>query len=121
MDIFITSLPFQVREIEVQQLFAKFGKVESVILIKDKITRQSKGFGFVKMPNNKEAQEAIAAINESELRGRTIYASVAEQRERKANRNDITFASEKKRPSFNAQVRSQNGGKFMDRKKKNNK
>lgn len=118
MDLFVSNIHFLVREPELELLFGKHGKVDSVVLIKDKVTRKSKGFGFIKMPNSDEANTAIINLNEFELRGRCLHVSVAEQRERKANRIDITEASEKKK-SFNKMVRSQNGGKFMNKRKRN--
>ena len=117
MDLFITNIQFQVREPELELLFEKHGEVESVVLIKDKVTRKSKGFGFIKMPNANEALAAIEALNDFEIRGRKLIVTEAEDKTRKANRNDITEESEKKK-SFNAYVRSQNGGKFMNKRKK---
>ena len=61
--------------------FEAFGEVSSAKIILDKYTGKSKGFGFVEMPNDDEAREAISQLNESELDGRTIVVKEAEPRE----------------------------------------
>lgn len=80
MDIFVGSLPFKLTEAELQKLFEEHGTVDSVKIIIDKMTRQNKGFGFVQMPDEAEAQKAIAALNGAEVMGRTIIANKAEPR-----------------------------------------
>lgn len=82
MDIFVGSLPFKLKETELKQLFESYGEVTSAKIIIDQITRQNKGFGFVEMPNDNEAEKAIAALNGSELSGRTIVVNKSEKRER---------------------------------------
>ncbi len=78
MDIFVGSLPFKLKEQELQVLFEAYGEVESAKIIIDKQTRQNKGFGFVVMPNEEQARQAIAHINGSEVMGRTIVANTAQ-------------------------------------------
>lgn len=78
MDIFVGSLPFKLKEDELKSLFEAYGEVESVKIIIDKQTRQNKGFGFVIMPNDEQARQAIANINGSEVMGRTIVANTAQ-------------------------------------------
>ena len=78
MDVFVSSLPFKLKEAELEELFEKYGKVTSVTLIKDKRIGQNKGYGFVVMPEENEAMEAIKALNGFELMGRMIKVSKSE-------------------------------------------
>ena len=77
MNIFVARLNFKTRSEELQTAFAKFGEVTSAKIVKDRDTGRSKGFGFVEMPNDEEAKQAIAALNETELDGRTIVVKPA--------------------------------------------
>lgn len=81
MDIFVGSLPFKLKESGLKALFEPFGEVESVKIIIDKITRQNKGFGFVTMPNEHEALNAIKALDGSTLMERAIIVSKSEQKQ----------------------------------------
>ena len=80
MDIFVGSLPFKLKEDELTQLFEKHGAVASCKIIMDKITRQSKGFAFVTMPNDEEANKAIEEMNGMEVMGRAIAVSQSQDR-----------------------------------------
>ncbi|MFZ5759242.1 MAG: RNA recognition motif domain-containing protein [Thermodesulfobacteriota bacterium] len=84
MNIYVGQLPYNVTEEELREIFAKFGEIASLSLIKDKFSGQSKGFGFVDMPNNSEADMAIKALNKSMLKGREIKVNQAEQRKQKS-------------------------------------
>jgi len=87
MNIYVGNLSFEVTEENLKQAFEAFGSVESVKIIKDQYTNRSKGFGFIEMPNNSEAQAAIEGINDKELKGRTIKVNVAKPRiERRGDR-----------------------------------
>jgi RNA recognition motif-containing protein len=81
MNIYIGNLPFNAAEDELRELFAAYGQVDSVSLIKDKFTGQSRGFGFVEMPNLKEAQAAIAGLNGKDFMGRNLTVNPARPRE----------------------------------------
>ena len=80
MDIFVGSLPFKLNEKKLKELFEPYGEVESVKIIIDKITRQNKGFGFVVMPNDVEANAAIKALDGSEVMDRLIIVSKSEDK-----------------------------------------
>ena len=80
MNIFVGSLPFKLEEADLKELFEAYGEVSSVKLINDRETGRSKGFGFVEMPDDEGAQTAITALNGSEIGGRTIAVSQAEER-----------------------------------------
>ena len=84
MNIFIGNLSYNVTEGDLRQTFEAFGQVASATVIKDKLSRRSKGFGFVEMPEQAEAQSAIAALNGQAFKGRTI--TVNEARARADNR-----------------------------------
>lgn len=87
MNIYVGNLPFTVTEDELQEAFTAFGKVASASLIMDKFSGQSKGFGFVEMPDNSEADAAIKALNDSMMKGRRIKVNQAKPRgERPARR-----------------------------------
>ncbi len=77
MNIYVGNLPYSVTESDLKDAFAEFGEIASVSLISDKFSGQSKGFGFVEMPNNSEADAAIKALNESSMKGRNIKVNQA--------------------------------------------
>jgi len=72
MNIYVGNLPQGASEEELREIFSKYGEVASVTLIKDRFSGQSKGFGFVEMPDNSQADQVIKALNKSEMQGRTI-------------------------------------------------
>jgi RNA recognition motif-containing protein len=78
MEIFAGSLPFKLEEDDIRQLFEKYGEVASVKLITDKYSGRKKGFGFVDMPNEEEANKAIAELNGYEVEGRAIVVNKSE-------------------------------------------
>jgi RNA recognition motif-containing protein len=80
MNIYVGNLSFEVTEEDLQEAFEAFGQIESVKIIKDNYNGRSKGFGFVEMSNNAEAQSAISALNDKELKGRTLKVNTARPR-----------------------------------------
>jgi RNA recognition motif-containing protein len=80
MKIFVGSLPYKVEEADLQELFAAYGEVSSVKIITDRETGRSKGFGFIEMTDDESAQKAIDGLNGTEIGGRTIAVSQAEER-----------------------------------------
>ena len=80
MNIYVGSLSYEVTEEDLKEAFEAFGQVESVSIIKDKYSGQSKGFGFVEMPAKAEAQSAINDLNGKELKGRTLNVNEARPR-----------------------------------------
>jgi cold-inducible RNA-binding protein len=77
MRIYVGNLSYQSDEDEVRETFSAHGQVDSVTIIKDKASGQSKGFGFVEMGNSTEAQAAIEALNGTELHGRRLNVNEA--------------------------------------------
>lgn len=87
--IYAGNLPYSVDEDSLRELFAKIGEVQSVRLIKDNATGRSKGFGFVEMASDEDAEKAIASLNNTMLMDRTIAVSEARpqtERDRTSNR-----------------------------------
>ncbi|OGQ83719.1 MAG: RNA-binding protein [Deltaproteobacteria bacterium RIFCSPLOWO2_12_FULL_57_22] len=75
--LYVGGLPYSVTEGQLQELFAAHGTVESVKVISDKFTGQSRGFGFVEMSSGGEAQKAMQALNGTQLEGRTLVVNEA--------------------------------------------
>ena len=84
--MFVGGLAYSINNQSLEDLFKKFGAVTSAQVISDRYTNQSKGFGFVEMADDAEAQKAIAELNGSSLEGRTINVSVARPKEDNNNR-----------------------------------
>ena len=80
MNIFVAKLNFKTRKEELEAAFAQFGQVTSAKIVRDKETGRSKGYGFVEMPNDTEAQKAIDSLNDKELDGRVIAVKPANPR-----------------------------------------
>jgi RNA recognition motif-containing protein len=80
MNIFVGSLPYDLSEAELKDIFEKFGEVSSVKIITDKISGRSKGFGFIEMPEDESAKKAMEDLNGSEIHGRPIVVNKAEER-----------------------------------------
>lgn len=81
MNIFVSSLSYDCTDRDLRQAFSVHGVVDSARIITDRETGQSRGFGFVEMPNDNEARAAIDAMNGRELLGRTIKVNEARPRE----------------------------------------
>ena len=84
MNIFVAKLNYDTSSEVLRETFEQFGTVESASVITDRETGRSKGFGFVEMPNDAEAQAAINALEGSDLDGKTIAVKKAEPRENRS-------------------------------------
>lgn len=91
MNIYVGNLAYGVTQEELHEAFSAYGQVESANLISDKFTGQSKGFGFVEMPNNSEADAAIKALNETPLKGRNMKVNQAKPRSDRPSRGGHRF------------------------------
>ena len=80
MKIYVGNMPYSTSSEELHELFAEHGNVVDANVVMDRETGRSKGFGFVEMPNDAEAREAIDALNSSQLSGRTLRVSEARPR-----------------------------------------
>ena len=78
MNIYIGNLSFNTTEETLESLFAEFGEIESVKVIKDRFSGRSKGFGFIEMPSNSEADQAIKALNGNRVDGNNIKIKQAD-------------------------------------------
>lgn len=85
MNIFVAKLNFDTSESTLREAFEEYGTIDSVKIIMDKMTGRSKGYGFIEMPNDDDALEAIKNLNDSDLDGRTIVAKKAEPRRENYN------------------------------------
>jgi cold-inducible RNA-binding protein len=81
--IYVGNLSFNTDDTQLNSIFSPFGTVSSARVIKDKFTDRSRGFGFVEMDNNEEADKAIAALNGKDVDGRALKVSEAQPREDK--------------------------------------
>ncbi|MFP3998967.1 MAG: RNA recognition motif domain-containing protein [Desulfobacterales bacterium] len=78
MNIYIGNLPGSITEDKLKSLFAEYGEIESVKLIRDRFSNRPKGFGFIDMPSNSEADQAIKALNGNRLDGNDIKVKPAD-------------------------------------------
>ncbi len=81
MNIYVGNLSFDTTEPELEAAFANFGSVSSARTATDRETGRPRGFGFVEMADNNEAEAAIRALNGSQLQGRTLTVNEAKPRE----------------------------------------
>ena len=79
--LYVGNLPYKITESELEDLFGSVGAVESVRVITDRDTGRARGFGFVEMTNDDDADKAIEKFNEYELDGRTLTVNEARPRE----------------------------------------
>ncbi len=87
--LYVGNLAYSVSNDDLQQLFSQVGQVQSATVITDKFSGQSKGFGFVEMPNASEAQAAIAGLQNAKIQGRQLTINEARPREpRRDSRRD---------------------------------
>ena len=75
--LYVGNLPFSATEDSLKEAFTKFGTVETVAIVTDRDTGQSRGFGFVELSSDQEAAEAVGKMNSAEMDGRTLKVSMA--------------------------------------------
>ncbi|NEX16458.1 MAG: RNA-binding protein [Halochromatium sp.] len=86
MRIYVGNLKYAVNDKTLREMFSEFGEVASADVIKDKFSGQSKGFGFVDMPNQSEAEDAIRALNDTMQDGRKLTVNEAKPRTERPQR-----------------------------------
>ncbi|MEI8203345.1 MAG: RNA-binding protein [Bacteroidota bacterium] len=86
MNIYVGNLHFNVDSEDLKRVFEEYGEVTSATVITDKFTGRSKGFGFVEMSENDDANKAIEALNQAELQGRAMKVNEARERTEDNNR-----------------------------------
>jgi RNA recognition motif-containing protein len=80
MKIYVGNLARTVNESDLRESFQAFGEVATASIIKDKISGESRGFGFIEMPNKEEAEKAISMLNGKDMKGRTATVNEAKPR-----------------------------------------
>ena len=83
--LYVGNLPWSVNEQSLKDMFSPFGEITEAIVISDRYTGRSKGFGFVTFANEDDAEKAIAEMAEKEIEGRKIMVNVARPREERSN------------------------------------
>ncbi len=87
MNIYVGNLSYKVNENDLKEIFEEYGDVSSVKIITDKYSGRSKGFGFIEMANDAEANKAIEELNEAELDGRNMRVNQAREKSENNRRN----------------------------------
>lgn len=82
--LYVGGLPYSTTDQQLQEIFSAHGTVESARVVSDKFTGKSRGFGFVEMSSQEEAQTAIQALNESQLEGRSLTVNEARPQENRS-------------------------------------
>lgn len=80
MNIYVSNLTKDTSEADLRSAFESFGEVSSAAVIKDKFTGESRGFGFVEMPEKEAAEKAIDSLNQSDLKGHSLNVNEARPR-----------------------------------------
>lgn len=111
MDIYVGSIPFKWNEARLTEIFEAFGEVASAKIIIDKATRQNKGFGFVTMPNDEAAMNAIRELDGSEIDGRVIIVNKSVPYTPKEKQEKPFFKKEKEDKKGWKPFRGNNKGK----------
>jgi cold-inducible RNA-binding protein len=93
MNIYVGNLSYEATDDELRELFEEFGEVSSASVIQDRESGRSRGFGFVEMPNDAEAQAAIDGLNGRDVQGRSLRVNEARPREERPPRRDGGFRS----------------------------
>jgi RNA recognition motif-containing protein len=91
MNIYVGNLPYSVSDDDLRAAFAEFGEVASAKIIMDRYSGRSKGFGFVEMDNDSEAEEAIKSLDNSDLHGRKLRVNQAKPRTDKPPRRESRY------------------------------
>lgn len=95
MNIYVSNLGFNVQDEDLKEFFTPFGDVTSAQVITDKFTQQSRGFGFVEMPDDTAAEKAITELDQAVVEGRTIRVVKAKPKEDRPARGNSPFRNER--------------------------
>ena len=96
MNIYVGNLAWKTRQNELKELFENFGEVTNAFIVRDKVTRRSRGFGFVEMADEKEARQAIEKLNNTVFLDRTITVNEALPKEDESTAGDSANTSDEK-------------------------
>ena len=86
MKVYVGNLPFKMDNAAFKELFSKYGEIEDAVIISDKFSGRSKGFGFVTFNNDADAQKAIAEMNGKDIDGRELKVNEAKPMEERSSR-----------------------------------
>ena len=89
MNIYVSNLSFNVQDEDLKEFFAEYGEVSSAKVIMDKMTNQSRGFGFVEMSDEEASKKAIAELDGATVEGRTIKVMEAKPKEDRPRNNNF--------------------------------
>ena len=89
MKIYVGNLPFTVDSEKLKELFASFGDIEEAVVISDRFSGRSKGFGFVTFPKDEDAKKAIKEMNDKEVEGRNLKVNEAKPMEERPQRRSF--------------------------------
>ncbi len=87
MNSYVSNLSFNIQDEDLREFFSPYGEVTSAKVIMDKMTNQSRGFGFIEMPDETASRKAIAELDGTTLENRTIKVNEAKPKEEKPARN----------------------------------
>ncbi len=87
MNIYVGNLPYETTEDDLRQMFGEFGTVSSANIITDRVSGNSKGFGFVEMDDDEAGQKAVDELNGSDLKGRNIKVNLARPKSDRPKQN----------------------------------
>ncbi|MFL5789654.1 MAG: RNA recognition motif domain-containing protein [Flavisolibacter sp.] len=90
MNLYVSNLGYDVTEPELKKLFSEYGIVNSVRIITDYNTGSSRGFAFIDMPNDSEAEKAMSKLNSKEMNSRAMSVQVARPKEDKGKKSNYT-------------------------------
>ena len=121
--LFVGNLPFAVTDFDLEDLFKGYGEVTSAKVIIDRRTGRSRGYGFIEMGTEELAQQAIEALNGTELKGRPINVSLAREQTEGGGRDRSGFSGgdgRRDRGGFSGGYGDSGGGGFRKRDSYNN-
>ena len=102
MNIYVGNLAWKTRQNELKELFENFGEVTNAFIVRDKVTRRSRGFGFVEMAEENDARQAIEKLNNTVFLDRTIIVNEALPKEDDGNAGDSDNASDEQKADTEA-------------------
>ncbi|MDD5451361.1 MAG: RNA-binding protein [Desulfovibrionales bacterium] len=110
MKIYVGNLSYEANEGDLKEQFSAFGEVDSVTIIKDKYSGQSRGFAFVEMSDNTAGQAAITALNNKELKGRNMSVNEARPQTDRGAGGRGGFSAGRRGPGGGGGGRGRSGG-----------
>lgn len=96
--VYVGNLPFSASDKELTEMFSSYGEITEAIVIKDKYSGRSKGFGFVTFANDESAAKAISEMNEKDFKGRALKVNEAKPMEESERRPRSSFGDRERRP-----------------------